>query len=189
MLKSATRCSARLRHSNRARRLATGTLVVLLVMSAACTRASAPSLSAGERTAIADTLRRMIVNAYDLNAPGDAVARLMSLYPPSGTVISASGGRLTASRDTLERSIRAFWDNVGKNMQHPKWEWGDMHIDVLAADAATVTATYRVPHVTPRGMPHVIAGAWTAVFQRRDGKWMIVQEHLSDLPAPPSMPM
>jgi ketosteroid isomerase-like protein len=61
-----------------------------------------------------------------------------------------------------------------------------MHVDVLAQDAAVVTATYRVPHLTPRGMPHVIAGAWTAVFQRRAGRWVIVQEHLSDVP---SMPM
>ena len=57
-----------------------------------------------------------------------------------------------------------------------------MHVDVLAPDAAVVTTTYRVPHLTPAGQPHVIAGAWTAVFQRRDGRWVIVQEHLSDMP-------
>jgi hypothetical protein len=33
------------------------------------------------------------------------------------------------------------------------------------------------------GAPHVIGGAWTAVFARRDGRWAIVQEHLSDVPA------
>jgi hypothetical protein len=31
-------------------------------------------------------------------------------------------------------------------------------------------------------MPHVIGGAWTAVFQRRGRRWVIVQEHLSDAP-------
>jgi hypothetical protein len=33
-------------------------------------------------------------------------------------------------------------------------------------------------------MPHVIGGAWTAVFANRGGRWVIVQEHLSDAPTP-----
>jgi ketosteroid isomerase-like protein len=102
-------------------------------------------------------------------------------------VISASGGQVSTSRDSIEIGLRTFWDNVGKNMRDPKWTWGEMHVDVLARDAAVVTATYRVPHLTPRGEGHVFAGAWTAVFQRRDGRWVIVQEHLSDVPAATAM--
>lgn len=139
-------------------------------------------MPAAQRAAIADTLKGLITNAYDLAKPGDPVQRLMSLYPPSGPVISASGGQVSTSRDTLEAGIRAFWDNVGKNMRDPKWTWGSMRIDVLAPDAAVVTTTYSVPHLTPAGQPHVIAGAWTAVFQRKGGRWVIVQEHLSDTP-------
>lgn len=152
-----------------------------------CAPAERPALPAAQRDAIADTVQRLIVTAYDLTAPGDAVGRLMSLYPTTGPVVSASGGQVSTSRDSLEAGIRAFWDNVGRNMRQPTWRWGAMHVDVLAPDAAVVTTTYRVPHLTPRGEPHVIAGAWTAVFQRRGGRWVIVQEHLSDLPSP--MPM
>jgi ketosteroid isomerase-like protein len=61
-----------------------------------------------------------------------------------------------------------------------------MFVDVLSPDAAVLTTTYRVPHQTPDGRPHVIGGAWTAVFARRDGRWQIVQEHLSDVPAAPA---
>ena len=165
--------------------------VVLTLVFAACTagdRAAPPRASAGdsvgatEQKAIADTLERLIAGAYQLDKPGDRVARLMSLYPTSGPVISASGGQVITSRDTLEAGIRAFWENVGKNMRDPRWEWGAMHVDVLSRDAAVLTTTYRVPHHTPRGEPHVIAGAWTAVFARRGGTWVIVQEHLSDVP-------
>jgi hypothetical protein len=152
-----------------------------------CTTADAPALTASERSAIADTLRSLIVNAYDLSRPGDAVARLMSLYAPSGPVISASGGQVSTSRDSIEIGLRTFWDNVGKNMRDPRWTWGEMHVDVLARDAAVVTAAYRVPHLTPRGEAHVFAGAWTAVFQRRGGRWVVVQEHLSDVPAATTM--
>jgi ketosteroid isomerase-like protein len=155
---------------------------------AACAPPDATTVTSAQRAAIADTLRTLLVSAYDLSKPGDAVGRLMSLYPPVGPVVSASGGQVSTSRDTLQAGIRAFWDNVGRNMRDPKWTWGPMHVDVLAPDAAVVTATYRVPHLTPRGEPHVIAGAWTAVFQRRGGRWVIVQEHLSDLPAVEAMP-
>ena len=149
---------------------------------ASCRPADGSTVTATQRTAIADTLQTLIRSAYDLSKPGDAVARLMSLYPSSGPVVSASGGRVSTSRDTLAAGVRAFWDNVGKNMRDPDWQWGAMHVDVLAPDAAVVTTTYRVPHHTPMGEAHVIAGAWTAVFQRRGGRWVIVQEHLSDVP-------
>ena len=37
--------------------------------------------------------------------------------------------------------------------------------------------------LTPDGVTmSCIGGAWTAAFERRDGKWLIVQEHLSDAP-------
>lgn len=160
------------------------TAFAMLAVYLACTRSDATPLSDGQRAATADTLKALITGAYDLSKPGDPVARLMSLYPASGRIVSASGGQVSTSRDTLEAGIRAFWENVGKNMHDPTWQWGEMHVDVLAPDAAVVTTTYRVPHTTPRGDPHVIAGAWTAVFQRRAGKWVIVQEHLSDVPAP-----
>ncbi len=153
-----------------------------LTLLTACAPSERASMLPDQRAAIADTLKGLITNAYDLSKPGDPVERLMSLYPASGQVISASGGQVSTSRDTLEAGIRAFWDNVGRNMRNPTWTWGSMRIDVLAPDAAVVTTTYSVPHLTPAGEPHVIAGAWTAVFQRKGGRWVIVQEHLSDTP-------
>jgi ketosteroid isomerase-like protein len=164
-------------------------VAISLLASIGCgrgeTRAESSVVTDAQRVAVADTLQRMIVSAYDLTQPGDKVARLMSLYPSSGPVISASAGMVSTSRDTLEAGIRAFWQNVGRNMREPRWTWGPMHVDVLSPDAAVVTTTYRVPHLTPIGEPHVIAGAWTAVFQRREGRWVIVQEHLSDIPTRP----
>lgn len=148
----------------------------------ACQPASGARISQADRKAITDTLTTMIRSAYDLKAQ-DIVGHFMSLYPDSGRVISASGGRITTSRDSLKAGIEAFVQYVGRNMQDPKWIWGTPQVDVLAPNAAVVTTTYRVPHRTPAGAPHVIAGAWTAVFAKRGTKWVIVQEHLSDVPA------
>ena len=145
------------------------------------------TMPAAEREAIADSLRRLVEGAYDLDQP-DVVAGFLSLYPDSGRVVSAAAGRVTTTRDSLEAQIRWFWENVGQNMREPEWIWDGMWVDVLSPDAAVLTSRYRVPHRTPAGAPHTIGGAWTAVFERRDGRWVIVQEHLSDVPPRPAAP-
>ena len=154
--------------------------VLALAGLIACQQRTAADMTAGEQKAIADSLKGLVVNAYDLSRP-DPVKSLMSLYPDSGRVISASGGVITTTRPQLEQGIKAFWTYVGQNMKNPKWEWTSMNVDVLAPDAAVMTSTYRVPHLTPTGMNHVIGGAWTAVFQKRAGRWVVIQEHLSDV--------
>ncbi len=149
----------------------------------ACTTVDPSRLSQQERAAIADSIKHIVVAAYDLTKP-DVVGSMMSLYPTTGRVISASVGSVTTNRRDLQAQIASFWERVGKNMKSPKWEWTSMNFDILSRTSAVMTATYRVPHLTPTGQPHVIGGAWTAVFQLQSGRWVIVQEHLSDSPTP-----
>jgi ketosteroid isomerase-like protein len=155
------------------------TLLLGLVLLAAACRSAEPT--ADERAAIAAEIEREVKGAYNLKSP-DVVKSLQQLYPDSGRVVSASGGQVIASRDTIFQGIRDFWQYVGSNMQNPTWMWDKFLVDVLSRDAAVMTATYHVPHTTPAGRPHVIGGAWTAVFKRQDNRWVIVQEHLSDIP-------
>lgn len=150
------------------------------VLAAACEPRKG-ALSIPEKTALADSLKRQVAAAYDFSRT-NVVANLMSLYPDTGRVVAAAAGRVTTSRDALQHEIAAFWENVGHNMRNPRWIWEESHVDVLSRDAAVMTATYRIPHTTPAGAPHEIRGAWTAAFVRRGGKWVIVQEHLSDAP-------
>ena len=141
------------------------------------------SPNAAERQAIAETLEDLVKRAYDLSAPGaNAAERLLSLYADTGRVVSASGGRMMTSRDSLAQGIREFWETVGRNMQQPRWVWDQIAIDVLGSRSAVLTATYRVPHRTPRGTPHELAGAMTLVFAKRGDRWVVMQEHLSDRP-------
>jgi hypothetical protein len=136
----------------------------------------------GPDPALADTLKARIEAAYDFSDP-EVATRMIGLYPDTGQVISASGGHLTSSGDSLRAGIAAFWKNTGQNMRSPKWVWGEAYADRLGPDAGVLTATWSIPHIAPTGRPHVIQGAWTAVFRRIGGRWMIVSEHLS---APPT---
>ncbi len=155
----------------------------MLLALLACGTDSPREVGDAERKAIADSLRRLVVATYDLTGP-DVVGRLMSLYPDSGAVYSTSSGHVSTTHAELRQQIQSFWQFVGANMRDPKWEWTSMRTDVLAPDAAVMTATYRIPHLNPRGLPHVIGGAWTAAFVNRGGRWVVIQEHLSDVPPP-----
>jgi ketosteroid isomerase-like protein len=157
-----------------------GTAAALALALACISACAGPDTRARAASdgAVADTLRALIQDAYDFSRPG-AVERMTSLYPDSGRVISASSGHVMTSADSLRAGIASFWDNVGRNMQDPRWVWGDTHVDRLADDAAVLTATWSIPHIAPTGRPHTIRGAWTAVFRRIDGEWKIIQEHLS----------
>lgn len=157
-------------------------LPLLGALIAAATACTDPLfVPAEERRAIADTLSALVTEAYDLSRP-DASARLLSLYPDSGRVISASTGHVTTSRADLAAAIENFWVRVGQNMQGPRFELGSTYVDVITRDAAVMTFTYRIPHRTPAGREHIVSGAWTTFWRRVDGRWRIVQEHLSDTP-------
>jgi len=136
------------------------------------------SRTPGSDAALTDTLKSLIAAAYDFSRPG-AVERMSALYPDTGQVISASGGQITTSPDSLRNGIRTFWDNVGHNMRNPHWQWDSVYAERLGPDAAVLTGTWSIPHIAPNNQPHVIRGAWTAVFRRLNGQWKIVQEHLS----------
>lgn len=163
-----------------ARRVTLSGLIALGLI--ACDSQSGRSLSEAEKKSIADSLKKLVTSAYDLSGP-NPVQGMMSLYPDSGPVYSTASGHVSTTRRELQAQVDTFWRYVGSNMRSPRWEWTAMHVDVLGTDAAVMTASYRVPHNTPMNMEHVIAGAWTAVFAKRGGKWVVIQEHLSDVPA------
>ena len=173
--------------TSRGKRLIGLLAATTLVAQFACGPDAPKPVTAEQRKAISDSLSRLVVATYDLSKP-NAVERMMSLYPATGPVYSTSSGHISTTRAELQSQIETFWKYVGSNMRDPKWEWIEIHTDVLSPNAAVMTASYRIPHRTPTNMQHMIGGAWTAVFVNRGGRWVVVQEHLSDVPQTPSTP-
>lgn len=134
-----------------------------------------------DRQALADSLTFLVTAAYQFEG-ANTPDRLLALYPDSGRVISAVAGRVTTTRDTLAGEIRGFWERVGQNMRNPRFVLGSTYVDIITRNAAVVTLTYSIPHLTPRNTPHTVSGAWTMLWRRQGGQWHIVQEHLSDTP-------
>ena len=155
---------------------------LIVVIALGCSTGGQTSeLTAAERQSIADSVRTTLERAYAFDGK-NPVPRFLALYPDTGSVVSAASGGFTVGRDSIERALTAFWTNAGQFMQQPAWTWGAMKIDVLSRDAVVVTARYTIPHWTLEGRPHVLGGAWTSIWTHRNGRWAIIQEHLSDLP-------
>ncbi|MGH9810586.1 MAG: hypothetical protein ACRD9W_25630, partial [Terriglobia bacterium] len=85
-------------------RLIAFTLGCAAVAQFACGPESPQPVSAAQRKAIADSLKHLVINTYDLSKP-DVVNRLMSLYPTTGPVYSTSGGQTSTTRAELQSQI------------------------------------------------------------------------------------
>jgi ketosteroid isomerase-like protein len=139
---------------------------------------AADSAGAPDDALLADSLASLIAAAYDFETPG-TLERMNALYAESRDVVSASAGDIIISADSVRAGITRFWEQAGANMQEARWTWDEVHVKRLGPDAAVLTGLWSLPHIAPDGLPHTIEGAWTAVFERIDGKWKIVHEHLS----------
>lgn len=153
----------------------------VLVFIAALAACRSGQLSSSDTARIRAEVEQVMRDGYDLSKPNQ-LERMLALYPSSGRVVSANTGRVLTSIDSVGNGIREFWLYVGANMRNPKWEWTNIYVDVLSRDAAVATGTYRIPHLNPSNQPHVLGGAMTMVFRRLDGRWVVIQEHLSDTP-------
>ena len=165
--------------SSRLARWATYVIIVAMPMVFGCR--DPEQMLPADRQALADTLTSMVTAAYQFEG-ATTPDRLLALYPDSGRVISAVAGRVTTTRDTLAGEIQGFWERVGQNMRNPRFVLGSTYVDIITRNAAVVTLTYSIPHLTPRNTPHTVSGAWTMLWRRQGGQWRIVQEHLSDTP-------
>lgn len=160
-----------------------GTTLVAVAFASACGGGRAPDaeLTARQEAEVRVEAELALRRAYDLSMP-DVANRMLALYPDSGRIVSATGGTVTTSRDSLASGIQYFWNNVGSNMREPRWVWDEIFVDVLSPTSAAVTATYHIPHRNPRNEPHVLGGAMTVIMTKQKGRWVVIQEHLSDQP-------
>src|SRR5437764_12712887 len=103
---------------------------LLLLFAFGCARDfQSDTVTDSQRKAIAADVEQAMREAYDLSKPNVA-DRMLSLYPTSGRIISATGGRVLSSRDSLEAGIRYLWSSVVSNMRNPKWIWERFYVDV-----------------------------------------------------------
>jgi uncharacterized protein (TIGR02246 family) len=137
-------------------------------------------LSEAQRRAVEDTVRKLIDATNRAVALRD-VGALMRLYPDTGALSSAYNGRLVTSRDSVEATARAFFQDP--KISTLKTTTDRVRVDVLAPDAAAFTVIGTLGWSEPTGKTVTLPHAWSGVFVNRGGRWVILQEHDSG-PAP-----
>lgn len=78
-------------------------------------------------------------------------------------------------REAFSQAVR---DLMEAYREYPA-EVTDAKIEVLGSDAAVSSVTYRAQPVDPAGRSHEEGGGITLVYERRDGRWKVVQAHES----------
>ena len=88
-----------------------------------------------------------------------------------GGFIFAGDGIILGSHDEWSETLRQYEDQVDRWL---KFEYKNMHVEVLSVDAAPVTTEFEHSRVTVNGDTINVKGAWTYVFKKSNGEWDIV---------------
>ena len=101
---------------------------------------------------------------------GDFRGYMAAFWNPG--VVFVSGGRIQDGwQGTLDHYVR---DYGGSPERRGQVRFFDMHVDVLAPDAAML-----VGHFTLTRPEHSLQGINTRLFRRIDGRWVIAMNHVS----------
>jgi uncharacterized protein (TIGR02246 family) len=142
--------------------------------------ATRQSATAIDTRAIEDTLRAIVTQSFKNIESKNADA---TLAPMTEDVVFVGDGLMVVGRDSLLRmTTRAFseWRTI-------KAEVTIRRVQVLSPDAAVVNWDSHVNATTYKGVQLPLGGMVTAVFVKRDGKWLITQQQQC-APMPPEVP-
>ena len=137
---------------------------------------SESSVSSAQQAAIEEAITEM---AWEHLRSADAETAL-SYYEPDALV--ASNGVLYASFEEFARHVREFYRTL-REIHVAVWD--QMHVDIVSAQLAVLTATFRWSSTDTAGVRTTLRGVWTAVLVQRDGRWRMRTRHES-FTGPPS---
>lgn len=126
------------------------------------------ALSDAQRAAIEGEIGQLyaeqavILNALDTEG-------WLAQFEQSEDFTYAAAGEVTLGFEAMAEETRAFFSGF----ESGDFAWGELHIEVLALDAACVTSTWEWSATTTAGETEDMRGTWTVVLRKHDGVWKI----------------
>lgn len=155
--------------------LAVGAFLLLGGLAAGCAPAERAGMTAEREAALADTLLSLteeVDAAWRQLEPGPYLD-----YYSDDAHFYYDGTHLPRAKfEAVVREEMAAYDEFSTTMGEPQ-------VEVLGPDAGVVSFRYEATAVDTAGNSEQMTAAVTAVFERRDGQWRVVQAHES-FPAP-----
>lgn len=152
----------------------------LALAATAFTPLAAQDLTPVRRAAVADTIR-MAADRVIAAIASKQIGRFMELFATEPDLTYVDNGRIYPSREALAAAAGGFFKRIGQ----AGGTWESPRILVLSESSGAFTGIFRPLMSDLDGKPLWTDGKiWTFVYQRRAGKWVIVQAHeVNALPA------
>jgi len=126
-----------------------------------------------ERAAVGDTIR-MEADRVIAALASRQVDSLADLFTRDADFVYVDNGRIYPDNAALKAAATPFFSRLGR----AGGRWDPAHIVVLGPDAGAFTGVFRAEMADTAGAPLWTDGKiWTFVYQRRAGRWQIVQAH------------
>jgi hypothetical protein len=134
---------------------------------------TAQRLSPAQRAAVADTILAQADHFIAALSSLDIV-RFTGLFTADPDLIYVDNGRIYPDRAALAAAAGGFF----KRVRSAAGKWEAPHALPLSLDSGAFTGIFRAQMADTAGQPLWTEGKiWTLVYQRRGGRWVIVQAH------------
>ncbi len=122
---------------------------------------------------MSDTIR-VAADSFIGSIGNGRIDQFMSHFTTDSDLTYVDNGRIYPTRDALATAAGGFFTRIGKS----GGVWDDVRIIPLSPSAGTFTGIFRPQMTDTAGVPIWTEGKiWTLVYERRAGKWVIIQAH------------
>jgi hypothetical protein len=142
------------------------------------TKPTAHGMTAAEKAAVEDTVRKLNAYSMEVQSRRDLKA-LMRLMPDTGALAITDGSMVT-DMDSLQAGLEQFWGLPF--LTGLKVHWDIKRIDVVSPDAAVITTSGSTVLDSAGKKQFTMRHLWTGLWQNREGRWVVVQQHASSIP-------
>jgi ketosteroid isomerase-like protein len=139
-----------------------------------------PRGATAQQQAVADSIRRQADRFIAALASKD-IDQFVSLFTTSPDFIYVDAGNIYPDPPALRKAGAGFFSRI--KTFNAKWD--PEKIVVLGPDGGAFTGVLKVDATDTADKPIWPLGKiWTLVYQRRAGKWQIIQAHEANIPPP-----
>jgi uncharacterized protein (TIGR02246 family) len=149
-------------------------LVGATALLVGCASAPAQTTTEGDAAPTQEQIKALFADWNAALGTGDA-QKVADRYAPNAVLLPTVSNQVRSTRAEIVDYFEHFLQS------RPSGSILDSHVAVLDADDAIDAGTYRFA-LTRDGKPTTVDARYTFVYEKVDGKWLIVNHHSSAMP-------
>ena len=158
----------------RKRLVGAAALAGVAALTVGCSSAPAQSTANADVKPTVEQIKALFADWNAALATGDP-QKVADRYAPNAVLLPTVSNQVRSTR----AEIVDYFEHFLKNK--PSGTILDSHVAVLNAEDAIDAGTYRFA-LTQNGQPATVDARYTFVYEKVDGKWLIVNHHSSAMP-------